>query len=289
MQEFIEIYNKNQKEIETFIKESMHNVGYIKSQNNGNYEQIFKVFPSLEIIYFADIHTLNQTSANIYRDKINDKPIGRNRQYLLDKVDFKDEKIAFTKPYVSSASGETCLTAIIKLEDDSIGFLDFNLQKILKRLGFLELDHNFNIVNKTFYMVVSSLMIVLALFTIFYSLYDFINSFINHQISIEHIFKPIVALTLGLAIFDLAKTLLEQEVLFKSYSKNEKSEYKVLTKFMITIIIALLIESLLVVFKIAINDYSQMLNALYLIIGVGVIILSLSIFIFITKKIEYKG
>lgn len=287
MQEFIEIYNKNQQDIENFIKESMTNIGDIKSKSNKNYEQIFKVFPSLELIYFADSTTLNQVSPNVYKDRISDKPIGRNRQYLLDKVDFKDDKIAFTKPYVSSATGETCLTAIIKL-DDSIAFMDFNLQAILKRLGFLELNQNFNILNKTFYMVVSSLMIVLALFTIFYSLYDFISSFINHHISIEHIFKPIVALTLGLAIFDLAKTLLEQEVLFKSYSKNEKSEYKVLTKFMITIIIALLIESLLVVFKIAINDYSQMINALYLIIGVGVVITSLSIFIYLTKKIDFK-
>lgn len=287
MQEFIEIYNKNQQDIENFIKESMTNIGDIKSKSNKNYEQIFKVFPSLELIYFADSTTLNQVSPNVYKDRISDKPIGRNRQYLLDKVDFKDDKIAFTKPYVSSATGETCLTAIIKL-DDSIAFMDFNLQAILKRLGFLELNKNFNILNKTFYMVVSSLMIVLALFTIFYSLYDFISSFINHHISIEHIFKPIVALTLGLAIFDLAKTLLEQEVLFKSYSKNEKSEYKVLTKFMITIIIALLIESLLVVFKIAINDYSQMINALYLIIGVGVIITSLSVFIYLTKKIDFK-
>ncbi len=287
MQEFIEIYNKNQLDIENFIKESMHNIGDIKSKSNKNYEQIFKVFPSLELIYFADASTLNQVSPNVYRDKTSEKPIGRNRQYLLDKVDFKDDKIAFTKPYVSSATGETCLTAIVKI-DDSIVFMDFNLQAILKRLGFLELNKNFNILNKTFYMVVSSLMIVLALFTIFYSLYDFISSFINHHISIEHIFKPIVALTLGLAIFDLAKTLLEQEVLFKSYSKNEKSEYKVLTKFMITIIIALLIESLLVVFKIAINDYSQMINALYLIIGVGVIITSLSVFIYLTKKIDFK-
>ena len=287
MQEFIEIYNKNQLDIENFIKESMHNIGDIKSKSNKNYEQIFKVFPSLELIYLADATTLNQISPNVYKDKTSDKPIGRNRQYLLDKVDFKDERIAFTKPYVSSATGETCLTAIVKL-DDSIVFMDFNLQAILKRLGFLELNKNFNILNKTFYMVVSSLMIVLALFTIFYSLYDFISSFINHHISIEHIFKPIVALTLGLAIFDLAKTLLEQEVLFKSYSKNEKSEYKVLTKFMITIIIALLIESLLVVFKIAINDYSQMINALYLIIGVGVVITSLSVFIYLTKKIDLK-
>ncbi|QOG13129.1 hypothetical protein [Arcobacter sp. FWKO B] len=287
MQELIEIFNKNKSDIENFIKESMSNIGDIKSKSTDNYAHLFKVFPSLELIYFADKSTYNQTSSNIYKDKVSTKVMGRNRRYLIDKVEFDNDIIAFTKPYVSSATGQTCLTAIVKLED-SFCFLDFNLTSLLKRLGFLEINHGFNFLNKSFYMVVSTLMIVLALFTIFYSLYDFINSFIHHQISIEHIFKPIVALTLGLAIFDLAKTLLEQEVLFKSYSSTDKSEYKVLTKFMITIIIALLIESLLVVFKIAINDYSQMINALYLIIGVGVIIVSLSVFIYITKKIDIK-
>ncbi|RBQ28314.1 hypothetical protein [Aliarcobacter vitoriensis] len=283
MQEFIEIYNKNQKNIEIFIKESIYNIGDIKSKSSKNYQQLFKIFPSLELIYIADINSLNQTSPNIFKDKIVEKPIGRNRQYLLDNINLKDEKIAITKPYVSSATAQTCITTIIKLEDCII-FLDFNLQSILKKLGFLEINKNFNLLNKTFYVIVCVLMIALSLFTIFYSLYDFINSILNHTISIEYIFKPIIALTLGLAIFDLAKTVLEQEVLFKSYDKNEKSEYKVLTKFMITIIIALLIEALLVVFKIAIDDYSQMINALYLIIGVGVIIISLSTFIYITKS-----
>ena len=168
--------------------------------------------------------------------------------------------------------------------EDCIVFLDFNLKSILKKLGFLEINKKFNFLNKSFYTVISTLMIVLALFTIFYSLYDFVDSVLNDAISIEYIFEPIIALTLGLAIFDLAKTILEQEVLFKSYSKNEKSEYKVLTKFMITIIIALLIEALLVVFKIAIKDYNQMINALYLIIGVVLVILSLSIFIYTIKE-----
>ena len=35
-------------------------------------------------------------------------------------------------------------------------------------------------------------------------------------------FKPIVALILGLAIFDLAKTILEREVFFKNYSKEDE-------------------------------------------------------------------
>jgi uncharacterized membrane protein len=103
-------------------------------------------------------------------------------------------------------------------------------------------------------------------------------------LSIESIFKPVIALTLGLAIFDLAKTILEQEVVFKNYSKNSMAEYKVLTKFLITIIIALLIESLMVVFKIAIDNYSLMINAVYLILGVSVLIIALALFIHLTRK-----
>ena len=98
------------------------------------------------------------------------------------------------------------------------------------------------------------------------------------------IFKPIIALTLSIAIFDLAKTILEQEVFFKSYSKNSKVETKILTKFLTTIIIALSIEALIVVFKIAINDYDQMINAFYLIAGIALILISLTVFIYYSTK-----
>lgn len=283
MEELIEIYYKNQENIEDFIKESISNIGDLKSKSSKNYEQLFKIFPFLDSIYVCNMNTFDQISPIIFRNKIAEKTIGKNRKYLINNVDFKDEKIAITRPYITTSTGKTCVTTIIKLED-CIVFLDFNIKSILKKLGFLEINKKFNFLNKSFYTVISTLMIVLALFTMFYSLYDFVDSVLNDAISIEYIFEPIIALTLGLAIFDLAKTILEQEVLFKSYSKNEKSEYKVLTKFMITIIIALLIEALLVVFKIAIKDYNQMINALYLIIGVVLVILSLSIFIYTTKE-----
>ena len=82
----------------------------------------------------------------------------------------------------------------------------------------------------------------------------------------------------------MAKTILEQEVFFKSYSKNSKVETKILTKFLTTIIIALSIEALIVVFKIAINDYDQMINAFYLIAGIALILVSLTIFIYYSNK-----
>jgi hypothetical protein len=57
-----------------------------------------------------------------------------------------------------------------------------------------------------------------------------------------------------------------------------------LTKFLITIIIALSIEALIVVFKIAIDNYDHMIHAFYLIAGIAVILISLTVFIYFTKK-----
>jgi len=286
MQEFIETYTKNSVDIENFLVETVRNLGHLKLQEHNRYEKLFNTFPSLELIYICDKETLNQCSPNIYKDTINDSQNGVNRKYLMNKIHFNENGISVSPPYISSASGMTCVT-VAKLEQDKIYFLDFKMTSLLQRLGLVEIHEQFNMVNKGFYFLISMVMILLSIFTLGYSFFEFINAvIIKAHFSIEAIFKPIVAVTLGLAIFDLAKTVLEQEVFFKSYSKNSKAEYKVLTKFSITIIIALLIESLMVVFKIALDDYSQMVNAVYLIGGVSFLIISLGLFIYLSKKSE---
>lgn len=284
MQEFMEVYRNNIEEIQKFLIETISNVGDLHSRKSTKFDKLFRVFPSLELVYICDNIEINQISPNYYRNKENGAVVGRNRKYLFEKMECPNEEICISKPYISSATGETCIT-VSKKENGEIYFMDFNLILLLQRLGLIEIHKEFNIVSKGFYFIAANVMMLLALFTIGYSLYAFVNYIIIEQhMSIEAIFKPVIALTLGLAIFDLAKTILEQEVVFKSYSKNSKTEYKVLTRFMITIIIALLIESLMVVFKIAISNYEQMINAVYLIFGVSFLVISLGLFVYLTKK-----
>lgn len=286
MQEFMETYIKNQEDIEKFLIETIRNLGHLNLREENNYEKIYSVFPSLELIYICDKESLDQISPNIYRDALSFSQEGVNRKYLMNKIHFNENGISVSSPYISSASGITCVT-VAKLEKDKIFFLDFKIDALLQRLGLIEIHHGLNKMNKGFYFLTGLVMAFLALFTLGYSVFELGHSiFFKDNLTIEAIFKPIVAVTLGLAIFDLAKTLLEQEVFFKSYSKNSKAEYKVLTKFSVTIIIALLIEALMVVFKIALEDYSQMINAVYLILGVGFLIAMLSVFIYLTKKSE---
>jgi hypothetical protein len=286
MYELMDTYRKNLDNIEAFLTETIRNIGHLNLIDDPKYNKLFSAFPSLDLIYICEKDTLDQTSPNIYRDKKTDAQIGVNRKYLMNRIHFNEIGISVSDPYVSSATGVTCVT-IAKLEKDKIYFLDFKVSALLQRLGLIEIHKEFNLVNKLFYSIAGGVMMLLALFTLGYSLYDLGHSFIyKPELSIEAIFKPIIAITLGLAIFDLAKTLLEQEVVFKSYSKTSKAEYKVLTKFSITITIALLIEALMVVFKIALEDYTAMINAFYLIGGVSILIVSLGIFIYLTKKSE---
>ena len=87
-----------------------------------------------------------------------------------------------------------------------------------------------------------------------------------------------IASTLGIAIFDLAKQIIEHEVIFHSFTHDEAREYKVLGKFLVSIIIALLIETLMVVFKIALDDYKDMQAAFFLLIGTTAMFVGLAYF-----------
>lgn len=284
MKEFLEIYDQNRDKIEFFIQESLKNIGNINIYEKNKFKEVFDIFPSLELIYLVDKTTKKQISPNIYKNKTDENAKNKDRSHLITRLEFKDNNMAFSTPYISSATRSNCITVTIK-ENDVIIFLDFRIDVLLERLNLIELHKPFHSATKLFYMLAGFSMIALSVFIILYSLYDFIIFVLFKEgIELEVIFKPIIALTLGIAIFDLAKTILEQEVFFKSYSKNSRVETKMITKFLITIIIALSIEALIVVFKIAINDYDKMINALYLITGISLILIALAVFIKLTKK-----
>ena len=284
MKEFFETYIQNQEDIEYFLQESLKNLGNLSNHKKNDFKQLYTIFPSLELVYIVSKDTKIQTSSNFYRYKMDENGKEKDRSHLISKLHFKESNIAFSKPYISSATRNNCVTVTIK-EGEDIFFLDFQIDILLQKLNLIELNKPFHSVTKGFYILAGFSMIILSIITILFSLYDFVAYlFSSHELSLEMIFKPIIALTLSIAIFDLAKTILEQEVFFKSYSKNSKVETKILTKFLTTIIIALSIEALIAVFKIAINDYDQMINAFYLIAGIALILISLTIFIYYSSK-----
>ena len=125
---------------------------------------------------------------------------------------------------------------------------------------------------------------ILSFILITYSFASFGSYILYNGDLIEITFKAIISLTLGLAVFDLGKNLIEHEVVFKENNSHEKSGSKMFIKFLISIITALSIEALMLVLKISLTkEYSDMTYALYLIAGTSLMIISLSIFYKMSK------
>jgi len=272
MNELLEIYEKNRGFIEDFLKDTvLNNTSNLLDKQN--ILHLFDYFKSLELAYVVDNSTKRQISSNYYRNKIDETEKNKSRSYLFKKIDF--EKSLMSPPYKSSATGSICITLAIPQKDKTL-FLDFNLKKLLERLKLLETHTVFDSTTKLFYALSGFFMMFLSFAILIYSGYEILK---HGEITIMSFFKPIIYITIAIAIFDLSKTLLEQEVFFKSYKKDENIEKKTFVKFIISILIALSIEALMLVFKISLNNISLMSNAFWLFAGISLMMGTLTFFI----------
>ncbi len=286
MKETIAIYKKNRTFIEHSLTSMMESIDF--SQYDMIKEKsLFTLFPALKATY--TINEKYKQSSPMYTDEEKDESsVGLDKGHLLGRVRFRADNIYISNAYVNSRSGTPFITIVVHYEDEYIVF-DFELYSLLRELSLIEGHELFGEFTRYFYALFGFMLALFSVALIAYALYIVWTLIASHDKELlAGIFRSIIALTLGLAIFDLAKTILEHEVFYKSLSRNNNLENRLLARFLISIIIALSIEALMVVFKIALSDYSQMIHAFYLISGVGIMIVSLSLFIFIMRYQGYK-
>lgn len=248
-------------------------------------KSIFVLFPSLKATY--KINDKYKQSTPMYtEDDVDSSVLGIDRSHLVGRVQFRDDNLYISNSYINSRSGTAYITVTVKFENEYIVY-DFELYALLKELSLIEGDKRFSEFTRYFYGLFGFLLAAFSVALVIYAIYT-VSAVIVYQNQdlLSGLFRSIIALTLGLAIFDLAKTVLEHEVFYKSLSRKNNLENRLLARFLTSIIIALSIEALMVVFKISLSDYSQMIHAFYLIAGVGIMIVSLSLFIFIMR---YQG
>lgn len=287
MREFIGLYNEHKTEIENFLVETIRNSGRLIHADVDDLRKFFNLFSSLELIYITDENFV-QTSPNVCKDSQDNLALGKDRNYLLSRFTGSAQDVLVSPPYISSATGEACVTVQVCFEN-TYHFFDFNVKSLLSGFGLVEIHPLFNNVTKWFYLSIGVSLMFFSLVSIGYAFYEYFEKlFGDTGYSLEQVFKPIIALTMGLAIFDLAKTLLEREVFFKAYSEST-NQSRLLSKFLIAIIIALSIEALMVVFKMGLEDPTQMINGLYLIMGVALIILSLAVYTKLTSTPDVQA
>jgi len=281
MQNLVKIYNQNKTLVLPFIRSSLKQLD-LSLDILEMEETLYQTFPSLELIYTANNDCI-QDSANIFRNKKESVGLNQSRKYLLKE---HDVEFYVDEPYISVATNHLCITVVYKTASGYL-FLDFRVRYLLERFELIETKKGMNLVNKLAYASIGGGLLFFGIFLVLYGFYDF-GSYVFgvRTLSLETVFKPIIALTLGLAVYDLGKTILDEEVLPNTHNRSEGFNAKTLLKFSVSIIIALLIESLLVVFKISLLDYKDLPYAAMLIGAVSILILVFALFIYLTKKSE---
>jgi hypothetical protein len=242
-----------------------------------------------EGIYVLDEHGIQVTPTYTNNEKINNEGEDRSDKAYFYKA-IRDSKCDLTDPYPSvNNAGSLSVTISQAIYSESgiiqgVACIDMPLEEVIKVSNMNLLETAFsNFFKFTYSLFAFALMAVsLLLFA------KGVQSFFLHDITPEHfeikyVFEATILLTLALAIFDLSKTLIEEEMLGWSKGSHVSGPHKTMVKFLGSIIIALSIEALMLVFKFAITDPSKLIYAMYIIAGVGILILSLAVYIKFTK------
>jgi len=283
MQNLVRSYAANAPLIEKFILTSLGRVS-LKTFNVQLAERLYKTFPSLELVYKCD-EGFVQNSPNIYADREEGHHAGVDRTYLVDEVAIQKGHHV-SEPYISTATGHLCITVVYAVSDGYL-FLDFRVRSLLERFDLIEKNDFFKRINRSSYAVIGGGLLFFGVFVVLYGFYTFGGYIVGAEpLSMDTVFKPIIALTLGLAVYDLGKTIFEQEVLPRTQHVSDTFNAKTLLNFSVSIIIALLIEALLVVFKIALHDYKDLPYASTLIAALAFLLLVFAVFIYLVRKSE---
>ena len=248
-------------------------------------DKIVNEVDNFEALYVLDANgrqvTDNLTNKQEYKGGKNTNR--SNKSYFYRAV--RQRRCVLTDPYPSSLTNSLTVTAAYPIYDDKselkyVACMDISLRDVLKIAHPSSMQSVFSDFIKVAYSIFSLALLMVA----FLLFYNGMSSLISHGFmsateDIEAMFKATILLTLALAIFDLVKTIFEEEVLGRHNKDNAGGIHKTMVRFLGSIVIALAIEALMLVFKFAITDPVHILSAVYLIGGVAVLLVSLAFYV----------
>lgn len=284
MKRIITIYTENKNSVQHYIRNAMENF-HPNSTEVRDLTHFFDFEKAAEIIYGVDGNFLQSTSS-IGRKYTDESRNGTDKSFYFKWVSLQEENVHISNPYLHHVTGLPTLTAVKPYNDGYI-VVDFDMLKLLEELRLIEHNSGFEKINAYIMGGGGILLAIVSVFLILYGGFIFFHMLFTQNTAeavMHEIFTSVISITIGLAIYDLAKNILENDVLFKTFNYGNDLQSKTLSKFLTSIIIALSIESLMAVFKIVLDDYSKLINAFYLIIGVTLLIVGTGIYNMLSRQ-----
>ena len=144
-------------------------------------------------------------------------------------------------------------------------------------------------ISKLLYLTVATTLLLIALTLIGYALWEVWLSFNDRVQIMEKLLTAIGVAVISLALFDVSKYLVEEEVLReKSLIRNLEDTKRSLTKFMTIIAIAVCMEALVFIFEAGKTDVQTLFYPILLLVSGVLVVIGLGIYLRISAGIERR-
>lgn len=291
----IERYHENQLLIHNLLESILATIRDATLKQRPT-EHFAKQYPFLELQYCLDENGIQQGDnicfKKAYLTRLNKQG---DHQDLSDRPYFQAAKnrgqISFTSPYISIATNHLCITVMqsIELENKTPGYivLDVCLTELIEFIMGDRTRARMTPYFKTGYGVIVCCLFCLVgylLATVFYDLFNLL--LVQDSVTPLEPFSIIIFITLALAIFDLGKTILEEEILMHKDIFRHSSTRRTITRFVSTILIAVSIEALLTMFKAALGQSEYLISAVLMMLAVVGLLIALAVYVYLGAKAE---
>lgn len=255
--------------------------------------QLSKAYPFVDLIYSLDAQGVQQLDSAYSRQvserkrRMHSKGSDRSqRPYVVAARDSRNQ-VMVSQPYLSSATHELSISAIqryIDADEQDLGYLviNFNLQRLI---AYLNGDATRSQLAPWFqwvYCLISGLLLLVSGLLLYAAFDALINVFSSKDTAASGAFGIVILTTLGMSIFDLGKTILEEEVLVSKDNRHNLSTRRTISRFMATIIIAISIEALLLIFRALLEvpgNTEQLHNAVWILLSAVAMLVGLGIYL----------
>ncbi|WP_039916568.1 PDC sensor domain-containing protein [Cellvibrio mixtus] len=251
-------------------------------------------YPFVELIYLLDdkgIQTTESAASPTVPDPKRREPgLGSDRSkrvyYMLARDN--ESTATVTQPYLSSATHQLAISAVQRFVDNNNAVcylvMNFNLEKLITFLNGDSLRRAVHPFFQVVYGIIGGMLVLVAgllLFSAGSSLFDVVH---EHTNTATQAFHLVILVTLGLAIFDLGKTILEEEVLLHKDIHHTGSTRRTISRFMSAIVIAVSIESLLLMFKSLLGDATHLNSAVLMLFAAVALLVGLGAYLKLTSE-----
>lgn len=256
--------------------------------------KLHQSYPFVELVYCLDSNgkqiTESAAAPGISIHKRQEAGLGSDRGHRPYFVSAQQEAsaITVTAPYLSSATHQLALSSTQRYTnpEGEICYLviNVNVEKLITFLNGDELRRKVHPLFQIAYGVIGVMLVLVAGLLVFTAGISLVEVIMEHTNTATQAFGIVILITLGLAIFDLGKTILEEEVLMHKDVHHQGSTRRTISRFMSAIVIAVSIESLLLMFKSLLGDATHLNSAVAMLCAAVALLVGLGVYLKLTQE-----